>query len=259
MESFYGGLKGAGMRIVATYPTADDLKEDFTKLDCVVQPGEYAVVLTQYEVNVENNIDSIIYNKYDVQYGNIYLRELDGTATFAGNISGPQGPAAAWTMNGISISNVTKSNYSSSIERNITLAFDGTGGTQSVIGLGTIDNSPSVIISALNNNVTASILKQYPVMLGLPIIYGISDASDALDNINYPNLYFIYDWSVCQWVYGGIFQNINPNNILTIVENTTELDNAAATLYPGGVVLFSTSETVTDITSQQNESYEYNG
>jgi hypothetical protein len=103
MESFFGGRSGGSVKIASIYESTDALIEDFKQGSaCRVPYNEYGMV-TPIVGNGTLRYDSAenAFNKQDYHYGDIYLRNLDGTATYAGNLTGPTGRDAIISMAGV--------------------------------------------------------------------------------------------------------------------------------------------------------------
>lgn len=244
MESFYGGPQGAGVVIKKSYYSISALQQDFLLQDCQVKVGEYGIITPVYDETVDA-ADSRNQYKFGEGAGNIYRRELDGSATFAGNLMGPQGPAAAWTLNGIAAS-ITKAQYieDEDVSVIIHLQFPGTTETETVtISVNAQDVQST--IESLNDNLTSTILLNHPMYIGFPFVISVSDITQS-EAENYPVIYYIFDWSLGEWTYGGSFINIERQNIIGISNNEGSALQLFDTLVDGGINLYNYE---TDFTS----------
>lgn len=84
MESFYGGRQGKSFILVDHFDTIADMEECFAAGGSTtdrVNYGEYVI------------IDTIInrHDKQDLDNGKVYMRKIDNTAEYIGQIVGPQG------------------------------------------------------------------------------------------------------------------------------------------------------------------------
>lgn len=77
--SFYGGRQGASFILAKSYKTIQSMNDDFAKLNCAVNYGEYVIIDTE--------------NKNHSDNGKVYIRQEDGTQLYIGQIVGPAGPA----------------------------------------------------------------------------------------------------------------------------------------------------------------------
>ena len=255
MESFYGGPQGASLVIKAVYYTYEELVSDFQLNTCKVEVGEYAIINPVYGENTEISQEGQSWDRFGVYAGNIYRREIDGSASFAGNIMGPQGPATAWTMSGIG-AGLTSAQYQSSTLTDVTieLPYNGSGDTTETVTVSVSPQNISDTISSLNTNITAEILLRHPMYVGLPFYIYCTTFNE-----NFPNIYFIYDWNNTEWVYGGKFYNINRENIVGVVSNTDEAADLTETLVNGGLMFYTTETSTNSIVDVRNANYTYTG
>lgn len=203
MESFYGGRTGAGMRITRIYDNLTELEEDFALISCKVRPGEYALI--------NPKVDGIL-DRYDPTYGNIYRRELDYSATYCGNIAGPQGAAALMRLAGYAINIPTDIDWDSAwapSSSTILLRGYGIGDATSVnnigvcYGDGTNLKTIEGMINWLNKNLPREKIWNNMDLRGATVSIGYKGDDNATAGINdginpytkWPRRYFIHDFS----------------------------------------------------------------
>jgi hypothetical protein len=236
----------------AGYATSDNIIYDFKQPDCKVRVGEYAM----YAPEKGDNLD-----KYNPEYGNLYYRKLDGSLSEPINICGPIGAPSAYTLNGIHPTGVLPEYYDFhpriGMTLQATLGYGGTDDAQEVINITTFSLKPADIINSLNNFLPRTKLEAHPSVKGLPVIIGLEDVEDisASSLEDYPNFYYIFDWSSDKWYYGGQFQSISIDNIIKVTKSDTDIASGLVTLVPGGIMLFETEEAASTICTQQSQAY----
>jgi len=211
MESFYGGRTGAGMRITRIYDTLTDLKEDFALISCVVKPGEYALINPKVK-DEAGTIYPDILDRYDPTYGDIYRRELDYSATYCGNIAGPQGPASLMRLAGYAINIPKKIDWDSAWapdSSTILLRGYGIGDATSVnnigvcYGDGTNLKTINGMINWLNKNLPREKIWNNMDLRGATVSIGYEGddkatagtSNDIDPYTKWPRRYFIHDFS----------------------------------------------------------------
>lgn len=208
MESFFGGRRGNDINIVGTCKN----KENAVTVLESFPIGSHVLCIGTTGIANEGEDPEI--NRYDINYGNLYKKDINGDVIFCGNIAGPQGPASAVRMSGYAIDIPTdaytaKSWRPSSSDTVITIHIPSQTQPETLRGNGTDLMTITGMINWLNANLTYDKIVAIPELRGAMVSIGVGTGSaqnleSSVDaNDEWPRRFFIFDYSTRGWKYVG--------------------------------------------------------
>ena len=208
MESFFGGRRGNDINIVGTCKNKENAIEVLNSFPI----GSHVLCIGTTGIANEGEDPEI--NRYDINYGNLYKKDINGDVIFCGNIAGPQGPASAVRMSGYAIDIPTeaytaKSWRPSSSDTVITIHIPSQVQPETLRGNGTDLMTITGMINWLNANLTYDRIVAIPELRGAMVSIGVGTGSaqnleSSVDaNDEWPRRFFIFDYSTRGWKYVG--------------------------------------------------------